>query len=147
MRILGIDYGRCRFGLALSDEDGTLASPLPPQERSGSLDSDLAALSRLIRDRQVARLVVGLPLNMNGSSGGMAKEALAFAEQLRTRTGLPVETADERLTSEEAERVLIEGHVSRGRRKTLRDGLAAVLILQCYLDQHRVARRPLDPGE
>ena len=137
MRLLGIDYGRKRLGLALSDEGGILASPLPARIRSRSETDDIAFLKDLTRERGVERIVVGLPLNMDGSSGEMAEEALRFAALLEEEIGIPVATIDERLTSVEADRVLIEGGFSRQRRKGLRDSLAAVLILQAYLDRLR----------
>ena len=137
MRILGIDYGRKRIGLAVSDETETLASPLPVHRRQRTLNHDLWTLKRLISSQGIGRIVIGLPLNMNGSQGEMAHESLAFAEQLAKMTGLQVEPIDERLTSAEAERVLIKGDVSRKKRRELRDGLAAVLILQSYLDKRR----------
>jgi len=137
MRLLGIDYGRKRLGLALSDEGGILASPLPARIRSRSETDDIAFLKDLTRERGVERIVVGLPLNMDGSSGEMAEEALRFAALLEGEIGIPVATIDERLTSVEADRVLIEGGFSRQRRKGLRDSLAAVLILQAYLDRLR----------
>lgn len=132
MRILGIDYGRRRLGLALSDEDEILASPLPFLERC-RIDHDLTSLSALIAEKNVERIVLGLPLNMDGSCGEMTNEVLSFAAALRERTRLPVETFDERLTSVEAERVLVQANLSRKRRKGLRDSLSAVLILQGYL--------------
>lgn len=137
MRILGIDYGRKRIGLAVSDETETLASPLPVHRRQRTLNHDLWTLKRLIASKGIARIVIGLPLNMDGSQGEMANEALAFAEQLGAMTGVEVEPSDERRTSAEAERVLVQGDVSRKKRRELRDGLAAVLILQSYLDQRR----------
>jgi putative Holliday junction resolvase len=136
MRILGIDYGRRRLGLALSDEEGILASPLPVHERRNE-EEDLAFLSRLVSERKVARIVLGLPLNMDGSCGEMTKETLSFAETIRECTHLPVVTFDERLTSIEAERVLVQADLSRKRRKNLRDSLSAVLILQGYLESQR----------
>ena len=137
MRILGIDYGRKRIGLAVSDETETLASPLPVHRRQRTLNHDLWTLKRLIASQGVCRLVIGLPLNMDGTQGEMAEEALAFANQLSQLTELPFEPVDERRTSAEAERVLIQGDVSRKKRRELRDGLAAVLILQSYLDRRR----------
>jgi len=139
MRVLGIDYGRRRLGLALSDEDGVLASPLPAlhRDRSGSLDRDIARLKRLIEEHNAAESVVGHPLNMDGSRGEMAREAEAFAEALRSATNRSVHLFDERLTSAEAERAMLEGNLSRRRRKELRDSLAATLILQGYLDRSR----------
>ena len=135
MRILGIDYGRRRLGLAISDETQTLASPLPVQYRRKTLAQDLRTLKELIAEWGIEQIVVGLPLNMDGSHGEMATESTEFANQLAAATGLPIDVMDERLTTAEAERVLIEGDVSRKKRRELRDGLAAVLILQSYLDR------------
>jgi putative Holliday junction resolvase len=146
MRTLGIDYGRRRLGLALSDEDGLLASPVPARLRSG-LDEDLAFLADLARERAVAQVVIGLPQNMNGSLGEMALEVLAFARTLEEKLNLRVIPFDERLTSSEAERVLIQADLSRRQRRGLRDGLAAVLILQSYLDSLRANSRPSTPGQ
>jgi len=133
MRILGIDYGHKRLGLALSDEGETLASPLPVYQRR-DLDQDLAFLAQLVEEKEVDRIVVGFPRNMDGTLGEMAKEVLAFVETLKKKTHLPIDTFDERLTTAEAERVLIQANLSRKRRKTLKDSLAAVLILQGYLE-------------
>ena len=134
MRVLGIDYGRRRIGLALSDEEGILASPLPTYVRGRSEERDIAGLASLIVRHGVTAVVVGLPLNMDGSRGEMAREAEAFADRIRQETVLPVELFDERLTSSEAERVLLEADLPRRRRKELRDSLSAVLILQGHLD-------------
>ena len=135
MRVLGIDYGRQRLGLALSDEGAVLASPLPLHTRRRDPDADLRDLTKLFERKQVSRAVVGLPLHMDGSAGEMAAEASAFAGRLSAATGVPVDLLDERLTTVEADRVLREGNVPRARRGALRDGLAAVQILQCYLDR------------
>jgi putative holliday junction resolvase len=132
MRVLAIDYGRVRLGLALSDEEGVLATPLPALARS---PRDLTQILELTRQRSVSRIVVGLPLLMDGRVGTMAEEARAFARQVEDSTSLPVDLLDERWTSAEAERAMLEGNLSRERRKELRDGLAAVLILQAYLDR------------
>jgi len=147
MRVLGIDYGRRRFGLSLSDEDGVIAHPLPTHQRLRSLSQDLLSIGDIAKLHQVRQIAIGLPINMDGSEGEMAREVLAFAEHLATATKLPVTPVDERLTTSEAERVLLEANVSRRKRKLLRDGLAAVLILQCYLDQQRNGPAPPDmPG-
>ncbi len=139
MRVLGIDYGRKRIGLARSDEGAILASPLPVYTRSGSDADDLDRLVHLISGQDVARIVIGWPLHMNGTEGEMAGEVRALARELQTRTGLPVDLFDERWTSTQAEDVLIAGDVSRRRRRNLRDGLAATLILQGFLDRERTA--------
>jgi len=135
MRILGIDYGRRRIGLALSDMEGILASPLPTYIRSRSEMHDVAALASLARRHGATRIVVGWPIHMDGSRGEMAKEAERFADQIRQESALPVELLDERLTSTEAERVLLDADLPRQRRRDLRDSLAAVLILQGHLDR------------
>jgi len=134
MRILGIDYGHRRLGIAVSDDEKILASPLPVYSRR-NLDVDLAFLLDIVKENEVERAVVGLPRNMNGSIGKMAKEVLSFAGKLQRKINIPVSTFDERMTSVEAERVLVETNLSRKRRKGLRDSIAAVLILQGYLDR------------
>ncbi|MEE8592654.1 MAG: Holliday junction resolvase RuvX [Candidatus Bipolaricaulota bacterium] len=134
MRILGIDYGRRRIGLAISDEAGFLARPLDPCQRTHSLRKDLEYLARQAREAEAGTIVVGLPLNMDGSKGEMAVEVEEFVGQLQELMKIAVVVFDERLTSSEAERVLLEGNVKRKDRKRLRDGLAATLILQGYLD-------------
>lgn len=136
MRILGIDYGSKRLGLSLSDEDEILASPLAVHIRT-KLAEDLSFLAHLTHDHKVGRIVLGLPLNMNGSQGEMARAVQEFADQLRRECNIPIILFDERLTTSEAERVLIQADISRKKRKNLRDGLAAVLILQGYLDSQR----------
>lgn len=145
MRLLGIDYGRVRLGFALSDEGAVLATPLPHKLRSRSIDRDVRAIAQLASTHHVGRIVVGLPLHMDGAVGEMAEEATRFAEHVERGTHLPVDLIDERLTTAEAERVLLEANMSRGKRRELRDSLSAVLILQSYLDDRRAsARRAMD---
>jgi len=140
MRVLGIDYGRRRIGLALSDEEGILAGPLPTYVRGRSTKRDIDALASLIARHETSSIVIGLPLNMDGSRGEMAYEAEAFADRLRQETGLPMDSFDERLTSSEAERVLLEADLPRHRRKALRDSLSAVLILQGQLSRRNSSK-------
>jgi putative Holliday junction resolvase len=120
--------------MALSDDEKILASPLPVYSRR-NLDVDLAFLLGIVKENEVERAIVGLPRNMNGSIGKTAKEVLSFADKLQRKINIPVSTFDERMTSVEAERVLVETNLSRKRRKGLRDSIAAVLILQGYLDR------------
>ena len=136
MRILGIDYGTKRLGLALSDEDRILASPLPVRVRA-NLTDDLKFIAQLVDEKGIEEIVLGLPLNMDGSQGEMARAVQEFADELRSACNVPVMLFDERLTTSEAERVLVQADISRKKRKNLRDGLAAVLILQGYLDSQR----------
>lgn len=136
MRVLGIDYGQKRLGLALSDEGCLLASPLDPYPRS-TLEQDLVYLKKLVAQQGVKCIVLGLPKNMDGTLGPMAKEVLSFEAALKEKIQVPTETFDERLTTSEAERLLIQADISRKRRRTLRDSLAAVLILQGYLETRK----------
>ena len=132
-RILAIDPGRVRMGLAISDPLGIIARGLPTLDSKGRA-RDLEALEAVIRDENVAEIVVGCPRNMDGSSGSMTQFAEKLAADLGERTGLRVSLWDERLSTVEAERTLIEGDVRRESRRDKRDQIAAVLILQGYLD-------------
>ncbi|MDW8110306.1 MAG: Holliday junction resolvase RuvX [Candidatus Bipolaricaulota bacterium] len=135
-RILGIDVGERRLGLAISDESQTLASPYGVYERS-SLESDLDYLKELITSQKISEIVLGFPINMDGSVGPQAQAILEFKKTLEERFNISVHLFDERLTTDEAERVLLSADVSRRRRRRVRDALAAVLILQGYLDSQR----------
>jgi len=134
MRVLGVDYGRRRIGLAISDEAQFLARPLDPYIRTHSRKKDLEALARLAHEQDAGSMVFGLPLSMDGTKREMALEVEEFVKDLQSIAGMDIVVSDERLTSVEAERVLLEGNVKRKDRKLLRDGLAATLILQGYLD-------------
>jgi putative Holliday junction resolvase len=133
-RILAVDYGRVRLGLAVSDALGMASHPLPALRRS-SPEADLVALRALIADREVARLVVGLPLNMDGSEGPMAAEARAFGAWLEAGTRLPVSFEDERLSTDEAEEFLRAAGLRPSDRKKLRDSVAAAVILRSVLER------------
>ncbi len=132
-RLLGLDYGSRRIGVAVSDPLGITAQPLPPIRRESD-EKDIEAIAATVRQYEVAGVVLGLPLHLDGGEGTQAKKAIRFGEKIRERLGLPVETWDERLTTAQAERHLIESGVSRGKRKEVRDSLAAVFILQGVLD-------------
>jgi putative Holliday junction resolvase len=131
-RILAIDYGRKRLGLALSDELRLLARPLATLERANRR-SDLARLSRIAAENAVALIVVGLPLLLDGTASRMAEEASAFATRLTKAIGLRVELVDERLTSWEAEASRPLGKSPAAKRRGAIDQRAAVLILEEYL--------------
>jgi putative Holliday junction resolvase len=132
-RILGIDLGEKRIGLALSDELKSLASPLTVYARVDD-QTDLDFFQNLVSENAISEIVLGLPTNMDGSLGPKAQQAREFKTQLETRLKIPVHLFDERLTTVEAERVLIEAGMRREKRKETRDKLAAVLILQGYLN-------------
>ncbi len=140
-RILALDVGTRRIGLAVSDELGWTAHGLPTLARI-SLRKDIARLRELVSEHGVAKLVVGLPRNMNGTLGQKAGEVLELIEVLRERLNLDVVPWDERLTTRAAERVLLEADVSRAKRRKKVDQIAAVLILQGYLDNSRLIHPP-----
>lgn len=129
MRILGIDHGSKRIGLALSDELGITAQALP-FVRAEQLDR----IVEIVRERAVTQIVIGLPRNMDGSYGPAAEAVRAFIAKLEPLVNVPIRTWDERLTTAQAQRVLIEGDVSRSKRKEKVDSMAAQLLLQSYLD-------------
>jgi len=134
-RILGIDFGDRRIGLALSDELGLTAQPLGGVSTEAD-GGHLRELARLCQERGVEEVVVGLPRNMDGSLGERACVTLEFVEALRGELDIPVETWDERLTTIQAERSLQARGLTHKRRKARRDTVAAQLILQGYLDAH-----------
>ena len=138
-RILAIDYGSRRIGLAITDELGVTAQGLPTLHRTNKRN-DFDHLRRTIKQFGVGLIVMGLPLRMSGDTGMQSDKVEAFADELRARFKLPVELFDERLTSVEANRVLDDAEVSGHRRKEVVDQLAAVLILQAFLE-FRAARR------
>ncbi len=137
-RILALDLGRKRIGLALSDELGFTAQGLETLQRA-SIRADLAELAGLITEKGVALILMGKPLHMSGHEGRQAEYTRDFAERLGKATGVPVEFRDERLTTVQAERVLREGGVRlREDRARSVDRLSAVLLLQDYLDSRRI---------
>lgn len=138
-RVLGIDPGTKRVGIAVSDPTGTVAQPLSwiATEPEATL---VERLTRLAREQEAQELVVGLPWRMDGSQGPEARAARQLAGRLREASGLPVTLVDERLTSVAAERALIAAGERRERRRQLSDQVAAALLLQGHLDSARARR-------
>jgi putative Holliday junction resolvase len=139
--VLGLDLGTKRIGLAISDHGRRIAFPAGMLERRGT-KQDLAALARLITEREVGRVVVGLPVHMSGRRGPEAEAALRFARRLAEATGVPVDTLDERWTTVEAERALREMGRPKAKQKGLVDSVAASILLRAYLE--RCAAAPAD---
>ena len=135
-RILSLDFGSKTIGLAVSDPLGLTAQGLPTLRRKNKR-TDFGTLADLIRKYEIAEIVLGLPLHMSGRAGVQAERAQQFAEELRKQFSLPVHLWDERLTSAEANRVLRESEMSIRRRGEVVDRLAAVLILQSFLENRR----------
>lgn len=134
MRILAVDPGSKRVGLALSDPSGTIAQPLAtvPAEPQDTLPK---RLTEIAREKEAERIVVGLPRRMDGSYGPEAKSARELASRLREESGLPIDLVDERLTTVAAERSLLQGNVRRAARRESVDRVAAALLLQSHLDR------------
>src|SRR5580692_8383278 len=133
MRILGIDHGTKRIGLAISDELGVIAQPLE-FVLAEPFDKFLARLKEIIRAKEVELLLVGMPRNMDGSYGPAALKVQEFVAVLNETVGIPIKVWDERLTSAQANRFLIQGNVRRDKRKEKVDKTAAAILLQSYLD-------------
>lgn len=133
---MGLDYGERRVGVAMTDPTGAFAQPLESIQGRGSAERVLERLEELVREYQVSRIVVGLPLHMDGSRGEQAHRAQAFGERVARRLGLPVEYQDERWTSREAERALAPAGASSRRRRRRReqiDPVAAAILLRTWL--------------
>ena len=132
-RILALDVGKRRIGVAISDELGLTAQGLDTLQRKNNRE-DYAALTRVAADKHVSLILIGNPVNMSGKEGRQAEWVRQFAEALSAHSGLPVKMWDERLTTVEAERVLRQSGISIQKRARAVDRLAAVLLLQSYLD-------------
>ncbi len=139
MRVIGIDYGTVRTGIAISDPTGTFAQP------AGFIRCDSLSMQQLaeqlelkIREIKAEKIVLGLPKHMSGDEGTHAAKVRELATLLEEKTGIKVKLIDERLTSMSAEKILIEGNVSRDKRKEKVDAVAACIILQLFLDSQCV---------
>lgn len=145
MRILGIDIGTKRIGIAMSDELFFTAQSSLTLYRN-SPERDMEEIKRIIKENEVGEVVVGMPLNMNGSSGVKAKEAAEFADLLSKAVNIPVKTWDERLSTVQAQRTLLDADLSRAKRRRVIDKLAAQVILQSYLDSRRKGEDNVQTG-
>jgi putative Holliday junction resolvase len=139
-RLLGLDLGKKTIGLALSDTSLTIATPMETLAR-GKFTADAAALEKIVAEQSVGALVIGLPLNMDGSEGPSAQSARAFARNFAARSPLPVALCDERLSTAAVTRTLLEADASRQRRAQLVDKMAAAYILQGALDRMRMGEK------
>ncbi len=143
-RIMGIDYGEKRIGIALSDPTGTVSTPCKVIDANNARKA-VAEIVELGVDRGVTLFVLGLPLRLDGGAGPAAEKAQAFGEKLRAATDMPVVLWDERMSTVTAEHALIEGGARRAKRKQVIDKLAAQIILQHYLDSQ--AGLPIQSGK
>jgi putative Holliday junction resolvase len=139
-RLLGLDVGSRTIGMAVSDPLGITAQGLPTLRRKNKR-TDLQELDRVVQEYGVAEIVVGYPLHMRGGETAGSQRMAEFAEQLRRRFGIPVHLWDERLTTAEAQRVLRESEISIRRRAQVVDQMAAVLILQSFMENRRISQQ------
>lgn len=144
MRVLGLDMGERRIGLAVSDALGLTAQPLAVLDCRG-VERDTEAIRAVVEQHHVEEVVVGLPLTLQGEQGVQAKKALAFAAALRRRLSVPVQLVDERLTTVQGERTLREMNTPRRKRRQVVDRVAAQLILQHFLETRRHQARTGEP--
>ena len=134
---IGVDYGVRRIGIATADSRGIIVTPADCLAGTGSASGDADLTLKWATEHEAAEIVVGLPLNMDGTDSAQTRATRAFADELRQRSPVPVELYDERLSSFQADLLLDEADVRRSRRKKLRDALAAQVILQSFLDARR----------
>ena len=134
MRVLGIDLGSKRIGIATSDRSGTIATPYTVLLRCGSMGGDHRNIAKLVVEEEAVAVIVGLPLNMDGSEGKAAQAARVEAARMATVVGVPVHVHDERLTTVEADRVLMEQKMNAQARRRVVDKVAAAVMLQSWLD-------------
>ena len=134
-RILALDFGEKRIGVAVSDPLNIIAQSVGTIERKG-IKNDLKKVGELVKEYEAGKIIVGLPLNMDGTEGKSANRAMDFVKELKKEIQVEVEMLDERLTTAQGERVFLEADMSRKKRKRNLDKIAAQLILQNYLDLH-----------
>ena len=134
MRVLGIDLGSKRIGIATSDRSGTIATPYTVLLRCVSMGGDHRNIAKMVVEEEAEAVIVGLPLNMDGSEGKAAQAARVEAARMATVVGVPVHVHDERLTTVEADRVLMEQKMNAQARRRVVDKVAAAVMLQSWLD-------------
>lgn len=133
-RIMALDVGNVRIGIAVSDLMGIIANPLETYTRKGNLAIDAEYIANLAKQKEVSLFISGLPLSLSGGENEQTLKTREFIEELQKHTDIPVKFLDERFTTLSAERVLIQGNVRRENRKKVIDKVAATIILQNYLD-------------
>lgn len=136
MRILGLDIGSVRIGIAQSDELEIIASPLEVYKRTNSINNDAKYISSIISKNNIGKVVVGLPLKMDGSASTSVDMVNEFIEKMKKFTDVEIIMQDERFSTVTASKMLIEGNVRREKRKGVVDKIAATIILQNYLDKN-----------
>ncbi len=136
MRIMGIDYGEKRIGIAISDPLGITAQGLPTIERT-NIQDDIQKILNIVHEKEAKEIVVGLPKHMNNTLGEKAQAVIKFVDLLKKHINIPINTIDERFSTVRANRAMLEGDLSRKKRKVRVDMIAAQLILQDYLERSK----------
>jgi putative Holliday junction resolvase len=144
MRLLALDIGEVRIGVAVSDSLEFGANPVTTVRRTGSLKRDIEAIAAVAVEREAEAVVAGLPLSLDGDIGPQARRIQGFVEALRKIMAIPIVYWDESLTSVEANERMIAMDISRARRREMIDQIAAVILLESYLDHRRVTNAPRD---
>lgn len=137
MQILCLDIGMVRIGIAKSDELEIIASPLEVYKRTNSINNDAKYIAKLVESKNIGLIVVGLPLKMDGTSGSSVDMVNEFVGKIKKFTNVPIVMQDERFSTVSATNILLEGNVSREKRKGVVDKLAATIILQSFLDKNK----------
>lgn len=140
-RYMGLDVGDKTIGVAISDELGMTANPVTTIQRTGSIKREIGEVRKLAEENNVGRIVVGMPLMLDGSIGVQAEKVQTFIEEMRKRIRIPIVTWDERLTTVEVERILIASDQSREQRKKVIDKMAASVLLRSYMDREQYQKR------
>ena len=144
---MGLDLGDKTIGVAISDELGIAANPVTVIQRTGSLKREIGEVRKLAEENGVGRIVVGMPYMLDGSVGVQAEKVTEFIEEMRKRISIPIDTWDERFTTVEVERILIEGDQSREKRRKVIDKMAAAVMLNSYMDRESRKRRTQEDSD
>ena len=145
MRVIGLDLGSKRIGVALSNSDITVATPYEVIKRADNIEKDHIAILKIALEWEVNKIIVGLPISLDGTLGASAKSVINEIEKLKRLTDIPIQTHDERFTTVTAEQLLLQQNVTRDKRKSVIDKVAAAIILQGWIDSFNTSK-DLRPG-
>tara|TARA_B100000902_G_scaffold26376_1_gene31783 strand:+ start:9665 stop:10111 length:447 start_codon:yes stop_codon:yes gene_type:complete len=136
VRVIGVDLGSKRIGIALSNSDLTVATPYDVIQRAKKADKDHIAILKIAHEWEAKKIIVGLPISLDGTLGASARSVISEIEKLKTITDIPIETHDERFTTVTAEQILLQQNVKGDKRKSVVDKVAAAIILQGWIDSY-----------
>jgi putative Holliday junction resolvase len=136
VRVIGVDLGSKRIGIALSNSDLTVATPYDVIQRAKKADKDHIAILKIAHEWEAKKIIVGLPISLDGTLGASARSVISEIEKLKTITDMPIETHDERFTTVTAEQILLQQNVKGDKRKSVVDKVAAAIILQGWIDSY-----------